>query len=406
MASIEEQDLAARRARAVQDLLTQPMIDRRQSSFETIATSERWLKEWFSRTCGWVLIVDYRHGMARLRKVVGVADTRSPLRSLRQTGRPFSKRQYVVFCLVTAALGEHGRSRVSLQDIAVAVADFSIRAGVAPYNDLERRDRHAMVEVLLHLARLGIVTELDRSGRDYGSDRGGNVLYQIDERRLAQLLVAPMPPARCVRWQQMMVEDRHRHHDLDVASPFAAAAAKQRLMRRLLDRPVCYPADLGPDEAAVLHDNQDEIRQWLGEAGLDLEIRADAWMVVHRRASAPRTLRDGSNAANAALLLLDAITALDVEWISAAQLSAAVDELLDTYPWWAKALRKDPHRVGSITTLLAAFDLLRPEADGWVIMPAAWRWKAIVAPESFPAPRQGAEPAGPVQDDLFTVEPM
>lgn len=406
MVSVEELDLAVRRARAIQDLLSRPLIDRRQSSFETIATSERWLKDWFFRTCGWVLVVDYRHGMARLRKVIGTADTTSPLRSLRQAGKPFTKRQYVVFCLVTAALGEHGRSRVSLQDIAVAVADLSVRAAVTPYNDLERKDRQAMVDVLLHLTKLGIATELDRSGRDYGSDRGSNVLYQIDERRLAQLLVAPVPPARCADWRQMMVEERHRPHDLEGPSRLATAAAKQRLMRRLLDRPVCYPADLGPDEAAVMRGGVAEIRQWLGEAGLDLEVRADAWMVVHRRAAAQRTLRDGSNVANAALLLLDTIIQLDVEWISATQLSGAVDELLAKYSWWAKSLRKDTQRVAAITALLVAFDLIRPEAGGWAIMPAAWRWKASVAPESFPAARQTAEPAALIQEDLFTVEPM
>jgi uncharacterized protein (TIGR02678 family) len=406
MASIEEQDLEVRRARAIQDLLERPLMDRRQPSFDTIATSEHWLKDWFFRTCGWVLIVDYRHGMARLRKVTAVVDTTSPLRSLRHGNKPFTKRQYVVFCLVTAALGEHGRSRVSLQDIAMAAADLSVRAVRTPFNDLDRKDRQAMVDVLQSMTKLGVVSELDRSGRDYSSDRGGNVLYQIDERRLAQLLVAPVPPARCTDWRQMMVEDRHRPHDLDGPSRLAMAAAKQRLMRRLLDRPVCYPADLDPDEAAVMRDSVAEIRQWLGEAGLDLEIRADAWMVVHRRAAAQRTLRDGSNVANAALLLLDTITQSDVDWISATQLGSIVDDLLARYSWWAKSLRKDPRRVDAVTTLLAAFDLIRPESNGWAVMPAAWRWKAAVAPDSFPAAEPAAEPDALIQDDLFTVEPM
>jgi hypothetical protein len=84
-----------------------------------------------------------------------------------------------------------------------------------------------------------------------------------------------------------------------------------------------------------------------------------------------------------------------------------VDELLDEYPWWAKSLRKDPHRVAAITALLTGFDLIRPEADGWTVMPAAWRWTTRVAPESFPTvSRQPSAPAGHVQEDLFTVEPM
>ena len=156
-----------------------------------------------------------------------------------------------------------------------------------------------------------------------------------------------------------------------------------------------------------MRDHVAEIGQWLGEAGLFLEVRTDAWMVVNRRAGAPRTLRDGSNVANAALLLLESITReLGGGWISAAHLAAAVDELLDEYPWWAKSLRKDPNRAAAITTLLASFDLIRPEADGWTLMPAAWRWTTRVDPESFPTvPRQASAPAGHIQDDLFTMEP-
>ncbi|MGC4755644.1 TIGR02678 family protein [Micromonospora trifolii] len=409
MTSIEEQDLAARRARAIQELVARPLLDRRAPSFATIATSERWLKEWFARACGWILIVDYRRGLARLRKVTGEVDASFPLRSLRQGGKVFTKRKYVLLCLVAAALGEHGRSRMSLHDIAVAVADLGVRAGVAPYNDLDHKDRQAMVDVLLVLAQLGIVAELDRSGRDYGADRGGNVLYEIDEQRLAQLLVAPMPPARCASWQQMITEERHLRQDADGPSRLATAAAKQRLMRRLLDRPVCYPSDLSTDEVAAMRDGAAELQRWLAEAGMFLEIRADAWMVVNRRSSAPRTLRDGSNVANAALLVLEVIARdPSVDWVSAAHLASAVGELLDEYPWWAKSLRKDPHRVASITTLLSSFDLIRPEAGGWKIMPAAWRWTTSVDPESVSTvPRQpSAAAAGHAQDDLFSQELM
>lgn len=401
MSSIAEQDLADRRARAIQQLLHTPLLHRDTPSFDTIATSEQWLKEWFLRTCGWILIVDYRRGMARLRKVTGWIDSTHPQRSLRTGKSTFTIRKYVTFCLTAAALGEHGRSRISLQDIAVAVSDLSVRAKVSPFTDLDHKDRQALVDVLMLLSALRVVTELDRTGRDYSVDSTGNVLYEIDERRLGQLLVASLPPARCSTWQQMAVDP---HPQPGSGAPLGAHRLRQHLMRRLLDQPVCYLSDLPDDDAAAVGDHTERITQWLSEAGLALEIRADAWMVVNRRAGSARSLRDGSNVSNCALLVLPQLTAQPSGWISATHLATLVDELLDEYPWWARSLRNDRNRADAVAAVLRSFDLIRPQSDGWRIMPAAWRWAARVDPACLP-PSSSPIPTQPAQDDLFSVEP-
>ena len=70
MTNVGAQEIAAVRARAIRVLLAHPLIDRRSGTdFTALVAHGQWLQRWFDDKCGWVLVVDARHGFARLRKV-------------------------------------------------------------------------------------------------------------------------------------------------------------------------------------------------------------------------------------------------------------------------------------------------------------------------------------------------
>lgn len=91
MTSVSAQEIVAVRARAIRVLLARPLIDRRSGTdFTAIVAHAQWLQRWFDDKCGWVLVVDARHGFARLRKVPAQPSTHRGAFTHRSTPRPFS----------------------------------------------------------------------------------------------------------------------------------------------------------------------------------------------------------------------------------------------------------------------------------------------------------------------------
>jgi uncharacterized protein (TIGR02678 family) len=411
--SVDDQERAARRGQAIRALLANPLLDRTAAPFAAVAVEAEWLTQWFANACGWPLSVDSRRGFARLRKISAWTDMTRPLTSQRTKNPPFNARRYVLFCLLAAALGEHQRSRISLRELAEGVCDLAVRADVATYDPTDTAERRALIDALLALSRYGVIIERDRAGKDYVQDATTNVLYEVDERRLANLIAAPVPPSRCATWRQMTGEDNDSRHQLAGGSNGSRSSAenrravRHRVMRRLLDDPVCHLDDLDEAELACLRTERVQIEGDLTDAGLILERRAEAWIAVDReQTSTQRTFPNATIPAQAALLLLDQVLqSQSGEWLSQDRAEDAIEELLAAHPRWAKGFRGDGgtrHLVRNVTTLLNDFGLVHGQDGDWTVRPSAWRWSVDLQPDEDPE-HQDAAPL-PSQGELFPVE--
>ena len=409
--SVNDQERAARRGQAIRALLANPLLDRTSAAFAAVAVEAEWLTQWFANACGWPLSIDNRRGFARLRKISAWPDTTRPLTSQRTKSPPFNARRYILFCLLAAALGEHQRNRISLRELAEGVCDLAVRADVATYDPTDTGERRALIDALVALSRLGVVIERDRAGKDYVHDATTNVLYEVDERRLANLIAAPVPPSRCTTWRQMTGESNKGRRESDDESASSSGdhrrVVRHRVMRRLLDDPVCHLDDLDEAELACLRDERAQIEEHLTDAGFILERRAEAWIAVDReQTSTQRTFPNATIPAQAALLLLDQVLQSQRgDWVSHDRAEDVIEGLLAAHPRWAKGFRGDGgtrHLVRTVTTLLSEFGLVHGQDGDWTVRPSAWRWSVDLQPDEEPEPND-ATPLDS-QGELFPLE--
>ena len=400
---IDTMERDSQRATAIKALLAQPLIGRGDEAFTVIALHEEWVREWFSTVCGWLLHPDARHGFFRLKKVTAPGDaTRPALRGSAGDAPAFTRRGYVVLCLLAAALGEHPRPRISLKEIAERVTDTAILAKVSAFTpDSHRSERRALIQAIGLLERMEVLRELDRHGEDYVADKTTNVLYHIDERRLALLIAAPNPPSQCTTWREL-VADHYIAEDTEANEP----RALQHAMRRLLDNAVCYMDDLTTAQRNALHRNQALVRRQLTEAGLELEVRAEYWIALDTEATGNRrTFPRDTIPANAALLILDHLTndgTLRPRVLTDQDAVAFIANLMDEHPKWAKSFRAEPAKLTEqALTHLVNLDLIQRTDAVISARPAAGRWQVRL--EAEPAAVATAVVEGQ-QEPLFAGE--
>jgi uncharacterized protein (TIGR02678 family) len=108
---MSEQNREERR-RAAAALLRWPLLQSvgdGSDVFPLVRRHAAWLREWFSRHCGWALQVE--SDLARLRKTpADQTDATRPL--LDSNDKPFSRRRYIVLCLALATLEKSERQTV------------------------------------------------------------------------------------------------------------------------------------------------------------------------------------------------------------------------------------------------------------------------------------------------------
>ena len=318
MTNVGAQEIAAVRARGIRVLLARPLIDRRSGTdFTALVAHGQWLQRWFDDKCGWVLVVDARHGFARLRKVPAQPSTHRGALTNRSTPRPFTRRRYSLLAVIAAVLSDTARPQISLRDLADRVqaitADASGVAGFTPRRD----ERIALADAVTRLVDLGVLSIVETRG-DYASDEDANALYDIDDRRLGHLIAAPYPPSLASSVEHMLHESRYGPWrpttardqqsvttDLapadDAPGPIRAIGkarvlaatgtpgttdeqlrrkARHRIMRILLDDPVLYLDSLSTTERAYLQQAIGGIANWAAEAGMVLERRAEGWALI------------------------------------------------------------------------------------------------------------------------------
>lgn len=396
--------LQAERAEAVRRLLAQPLLAAGSDldAFRLVARHGAWLADYFEQTCGWALAVDITAGFARLAKRPATVDPTRPLRRTRGERVPFDRRRYQLLCLVCAELIRHPVTTVGMLAGAVT-ADAGL--------DTSRQaERTAFVDALRALIGWGALDvsagELDAY---VGSDRA-NALLSADTARLHRLLVPSTAPSALPdalstdeATDRLLDEPRYgtepgEQPGADMGEEARNRWARHRLGRRLLDDPVVYLEDLSDVEAAYLASISG--RRWLrdraADAGLQLEERADGVLAVDPDALATDVSfpAPAGNAHQLALLLVDWLVPTDPDGsrrlahLTAGELRAAVQDVLDRFPGWARGQREEggPERLGrQAVDLLVGFGLARWDDEGGVqARPALARYRGAPAVVSGP----------------------
>lgn len=399
--TIETAEVAERRL-ARRRLLASPFVGQRADpeGYAAVLRHRRDLAEWFAEHAGWQLVVDETGGFARLHKTPSHRDaTRPP--TCGHDHRPFDRRRYTLLCLALAVLDE-GRGQTTLRQIAEGVTAASRgRAGLDEFDATRHAERRALVDALRHLVTLEVLRERDGDATGYALGGAGDVLYDVEERRIAQLIAAPSSPSLTDGPDGLPVEV---YPDTEEGE---RTRARHRVMRRLLDDPVVYYDDLNDVERGWIHHALGHVHRILeDDVGLLVERRAEGLAAVDpARELSDEVFPDGgSTVKHAALLLAERLTDLARSQPRAAEGGAPPPPPVIPEPelalWTAQFAQEIGVRSGWRTlgsdgpesaaalaqealALLARFGLVRRVEGGWQPRPAIARF----APD---APRSGA----------------
>ena len=456
MTNVSAQEIAVVRARAIRVLLARPLIDRRSGTdFTAVVAHAPWLQRWFDDKCGWVLVVDARHGFARLRKVPAQPSTRRGAHTNRSTPRPFTRRRYSLLAVIAAVLSDTARPQISLRDLADRVqAVTADTLGIADFTP-RRDERIALADAVTRLVDLGVLSVVETRG-DYANDQDANALYDIDDRRLGHLIAAPYPPSLASSVEHMLHESRYGpwppaaardqqsvtiYMDLadDAPGPIRAIGkarllaatgtpgttdeqlrrkVRHRIMRILLDDPVLYLDSLSTAERAYLQQAIGGIANWAAEAGLVLERRAEGWALIDPDDIATdMRFPEGNDLVKFAALLL--LGALQPEHVPAGPVryprhsaERVIAERLRANPTWARAYQTSDggaRLAAAALDQLASLSLAAVESAGFSLLPAAGRYRpqiADLAPagQAAPAPAEGRS-GGPDPEQAVIFPP-
>lgn len=371
-------------ALGIRALLASPLLTRGhdEAAFTAVRRRRTELTAWFDYFCGWTLTVEPRQGYARLAKVRSddshVAVPR-PARRVRGSGMAFDRRRYTLFCLAAAELTVLSRTTIGL--LAQRVAHTcAVEEAIADFDSSLRSERAALVDALLLLEDYGALTAVDGSTESYLAGEDALVLYRADTARLARLISAPVSPSRLggtrPNLRELVAEeryglpaevptDRDEAEGRDQGEEEAVGPthhqrllrARHSLMRRLLDDPVVYTADLSTEEAeyAATLTGRGLLRRAAEEAGFRLEERAEGYLLVDPESRATDDVFPGEgNVKQTALLLLDVLldAAEPLPWPA---LVGKVEGLLARRPAWARSFRTEG---GAAQLTGAALDVL------------------------------------------------
>jgi len=437
MRSAADQETAEVRARAIRTLLARPLLDRRAgSSFSDVVAHAQWLQRWFDEKCGWVLVVDARHGFARLRKIPARLSPRRGMLTKRSVPRPFTRRRYSLLAVAAAVLSDTTRPQISLRDLAERIQAITASTDEITEFTARRDERIALVDAVSLLVDLGVLNVVETRG-DYTNDKEANALYDIDDRRLSHLISAPFPPSLATSLEQLMHESRYgswvtpssrghafgaltdtgtsqaweglgaaEHAHPPVTADAAAASdeqlrrrARHRIMRILLDDPVLHLDHLDATERNYLNQTIGGIANWAAEAGMVLERRSEGWALIDpdNIATDVRFPEGNDLVKFAALLLLSALQpeAAPAGTVRYPRHSAerVIDARLRANPTWARAYQTAADGAAQLASaalnLLADLDLATVDQAGFTLLPASGRYRPQVADI---APRAAADP--------------
>jgi uncharacterized protein (TIGR02678 family) len=395
----------AERRQALRMLLRQPLVRAagHEAEFAGIVRHRLWLSRWFAEQPGWRLSVDPAAGFARLAKVPHRPDATRPA-SL-QGKPPFDRRRYALLCLTLAALDDHP-GQTTLCRLAELVAELSDDPNQADQADgagepsLRRFDatrygeRRALVDVLRWLVEHGVLVLRDGDVERYVAGQAGDALYDVDDRILAQLVAAPVPPAVAGRPERLTEESYPATEDGQ------RQRARHQVFRALLDDPVVYYEDLEPRARDWLEHSRGFVYRELGERlGFQVERRQEGLAAVDPSGEVTDTRFPdaGSTVKHAALLLGELLCtqapidpmADDAATALAASLLADVGQECG---WSLQYAERPAQLAADALGFLASFGLAERTASGWRPRPALARFAAAAAPPWAQAPGESRGP--------------
>jgi uncharacterized protein (TIGR02678 family) len=372
------------RRRCVRALLRHPLLTPDgpdQQAFTLARRHAAWLGDWFASQAGWTLYAD--HALVRLRKVPGELSDASRGAVAKV---PFGRRRYVLACLALAAL-ERAEAQVTLgwlvERVVSLAADPALgEAGITFTLDSqeERRDLVAVARLLLDTRVLARVAGAEQAF----IARSGDALYDVNRRVLASLLVTRRgastvtEAALAGRMHALVAEPRPETEDA------RNREIRHRLVRRLLDDPVLYYADLTEEERAYLSGQRGLLLRRLADGtGFVPEVRAEGIALLDPSGEAtdlgmPEEGTDG----HATLLVAEYLAAAARErpgsMVSVAELHSHVAALARQHrTHWRKGAT-EPGAERDLTAgalrRLAALGLIRRDGDGVIPLPALARY--------------------------------
>lgn len=436
LGSTQDREAADDAARAIRMLLAEPLItaEADPNGYELVRKRRERLMQYFDNACGWKLIVDTRSRYARLVKVVDQPDVSRPARRRRSSKAPFDRRRYTLLCVICAELLTASATTIGLlaaRTVEATTADPALDA----FDPTQRFERSAFVDALKFLESAGAVASVDGLTDSYLDGADVKVLYRVDTSRLMALLAAPVPPSRLAPapdpappdpaptdLDRLIGELGYEQRYGDAADPAATVPDTQRnmwlrhsIVRRLLDDPVLYLADLTEAQRDYLASMSGRrfVRQAARDAGFELEERAEGLLLIDLDAIATqdRFPDDRSNAKQTALLILDLLVAAAMP-VPLGDLVAWTARRLAEQPAWARSYQSEegaPRLAFEAVGVLVDFGLVSRsretdqaghDTELVVARPAAARY--ALAPEgtldpggSRSATRQRSKPRSP-----------
>jgi uncharacterized protein (TIGR02678 family) len=228
------------------------------------------------------------------------------------------------------------------------------------------------------------------AGDEQGFTKGradADALYDVHRRRLSQLLVAEVPPSLVSDAEELAQET---YPDTDEG---VNRRLRHRLLRRLLEEPVLYLADLEAAELAYLQSQRHRLVRLATDAtGLEVEVRREGLALLDAGGVlTDETFPASGTAAHAALLLGEfltgsargsgrdeAPTAVDRTTVPRAAIRTELEALRRRYGRsWAKQYRDDDgldRLLHEALERLAAMGLVREHPEGVEPLPALARF--------------------------------
>jgi uncharacterized protein (TIGR02678 family) len=268
---------------ALRSLLMRPLLPASgptAESFRLVRRHASWLSAWLQRWPGWTLVL--QSDLARLRKTPSPRSdaTRGVIdKDVSNERAQFSRRRYVVLCLVLATL-ETEQRQTTLQQVAQKT-ELAVRAE----SDLQALDFAFDLKVLSHRRDLVAVMRLLQHWnvlvRADGDDiqflhAHGDCLYRIDRPALAGVLgsIRGASTIDLPSWNDRVTS----LNEIEVPESLDAQnrALQHSIVRRLLDDPVMYFDELTPREYEYWLGQSERLLQELQRAtGLHVERRAE-----------------------------------------------------------------------------------------------------------------------------------
>ena len=278
----EEVDATVRaeRQQGIRTLLRQPLllpVGRTAADFSRVRRHGGYLAEWFAHHAAWTLGITAE--AIRLRKTpADPGDATRPALDPKNL-EPFNRRRYALLCVALSVL-ERGDRQITLGRLfehiaATLAADPHFAANGVVLDPGQQTSRRDLVLVLRLLVELGAIRRIQGSEDGFVRDQSSDALYSIERPVLAALpLGARSPslfPADAPEPHRALVEEPVPH-----SREARNRTLRVQLVRRLLDDPVVYFADLSEEALAYLESQRTFLLKTLEEdTGLVPEVRAE-----------------------------------------------------------------------------------------------------------------------------------